>query len=81
VGQEEIIEFAKKYDPQVFTLIRMPQNRQYMGPHRERMAHLCAVMRMLVDHFVPRAASLGSPGADELRWLKPVRPAIRSRCG
>ena len=31
-------------------------------------------MRVLVDRFLPKAASLGSPGIDELRWLKPVRP-------
>jgi acyl dehydratase len=31
-------------------------------------------MRLLVDHFLSSAASLGSPGVDELRWLKPVRP-------
>jgi len=32
------------------------------------------MMRLLVDGFLPKAASLGSPGIDELRWLKPVRP-------
>jgi len=31
-------------------------------------------MRLIVDNFLPRSASLGSPGIDELRWLKPVRP-------
>ncbi len=32
------------------------------------------MMRLLVDHFLPRRAGLGSPGIDELRWLAPVRP-------
>jgi acyl dehydratase len=31
-------------------------------------------MRLLVDHVISPASSLGSPGCDELRWLKPVRP-------
>lgn len=31
-------------------------------------------MRLIVDHYVSRVASLGSPGIDEVRWLKPVRP-------
>ena len=31
-------------------------------------------MRLLVDNYVSRVASLGSPGVDEIRWLKPVRP-------
>ena len=32
------------------------------------------MMRLVVDHFLPQKASLGSPGIDELRWLRPVRP-------
>ena len=32
------------------------------------------MMRLVVDNFLPRKASLGSPGIDELRWLRPVRP-------
>ena len=37
------------------------------------------MMRMLVDHFVSSTASMGSPGIDELRWLRPVRPGDRLR--
>ena len=32
------------------------------------------MMRLLVDQYLPAASSLGSPGIDELRWLRPVRP-------
>src|SRR5262249_34923351 len=32
------------------------------------------MMRLLVDHFLPRQASIASPGIDELRWTRPVRP-------
>src|SRR5438132_11732475 len=37
------------------------------------------MMRLLVDHYLPPAASLGSPGIDELRWLRPVRPGDELR--
>jgi acyl dehydratase len=37
--------------------------------------HLCSLMmRMMADSFISRAASLGSPGVDEVRWLSPLRP-------
>ena len=32
------------------------------------------MMRLFADNFLPKAASLASPGIDELRWLQPVRP-------
>jgi acyl dehydratase len=32
------------------------------------------MMRLFVDHYLSRVASLSSPGVDELRWLRPVRP-------
>lgn len=37
--------------------------------------HTAAItMRLFATHFLSRASSLASPGIDELRWLKPVRP-------
>jgi acyl dehydratase len=32
------------------------------------------MMQVFVDYYLPKGASLGSPGLDELRWIKPVRP-------
>ena len=75
VKQEEIIEFAQKYDPQYFHID--PQKAEYSifggliasGWHTASM-----VMRLMVEHYLSPKASLGSPGIDELRWLKPVYP-------
>ncbi len=41
---------------------------------RQRLAHRRMMMRLFVDHFLPGQASLASPGIDELRWTRPVRP-------
>ena len=38
------------------------------------------MMRMMVDHFIPAESSLGSPGLDQTRWLRPVRPGDHLRC-
>ena len=42
--------------------------------------HTCAMaMRIMCDHYLLKAHSLGSPGMDSIRWLKPVRPNDRLR--
>ncbi len=75
VDEADIIEFAKRYDPQEFHIDPAEAAR---GPFHGLIAsgwHTCALMmRMLVDHYLSKASSLGSPGIDELRWLRPVRP-------
>ncbi|MGC9196136.1 MAG: MaoC family dehydratase [Syntrophobacteraceae bacterium] len=75
VDEAEIIEFAGRYDPQPFH--RDPKRAKssvYGGLIASGWHTSCLMMRLLVDHFLSSAASLGSPGVDELRWLKPVRP-------
>lgn len=76
VTREEVIEFASKYDPQPFHLDDEAAAQTYFGRLSASGWHTCAMtMRMMVEHFSQnRAASLGSPGIDELRWLKPVYP-------
>jgi acyl dehydratase len=75
VGEAEIIEFARKYDPQP---IHVDPDWARTGPFGGLIAsgwHTIALtMRLLVDNYLPAAASLGSPGIDELRWVRPVRP-------
>ncbi|NIQ89904.1 MAG: MaoC family dehydratase, partial [Deltaproteobacteria bacterium] len=75
VEQEEIISFAKRFDPQVFhTDPEGAKNTIFEGLIASGW-HTCGLMmRLFTDHFLPKAASLGSPGVDELRWNKPVRP-------
>ena len=74
-SEAEIIEFARRFDPQY---IHVDLERAVQGPFGGLIAsgwHTAAMMmRLIVDNFLPKSASLGSPGIDELRWLRPVRP-------
>ncbi|MEQ9662361.1 MAG: MaoC family dehydratase [Parasphingopyxis sp.] len=76
VTREEVIEFASKYDPQPFHLSDEAAKQTYFGRLSASGWHTGSmVMRMLVDNMENnRQAGLGSPGIDELRWLKPVYP-------
>ena len=75
VSEEDILEFANRFDPQVFHTDPEAARGTVYGGLIASGWHTCSlVMRMLVDHYLPGPASLGSPGVDELRWLKPVRP-------
>ena len=76
VTREEVIEFARKYDPQPFHLSDEAAAQTHFGRISASGWHTCAmVMRMMVDNISERKqAGLGSPGLDELRWLKPVYP-------
>jgi acyl dehydratase len=75
VSQDEIISFARQFDPQPF---HVDPGAAARGPFGGLVAsgwHTAAlVMRQLVDHYLPEEASLGSPGLDEMRWPDPVRP-------
>jgi acyl dehydratase len=75
VSEAEILEFARKYDPQP---IHVDPEWARTGPFGGLIAsgwHTTALtMRLLVDNYLPAAASLASPGIDELRWVRPVRP-------
>ena len=76
VTREEVLEFAARYDPQPFHLSDAFAATTHFGRISASGWHTCAmVMRMMVDNLTERKqAGLGSPGLDELRWLKPVYP-------
>ena len=75
IGESEIIEFAKKYDPQFFHVDPAAAAKGPFGGLIASGWHTGSLMmRLLADHFISKVASLGSPGIDELRWLRPVRP-------
>jgi len=80
VDEAEIIEFARRYDPQP---IHTDPDWARTGPFGGLIAsgwHTAAItMRLLVDQYLPAAASLASPGIDELRWHRPVRPGDELR--
>jgi acyl dehydratase len=74
VTEEEIIQFAQKFDPQVFHTDPVGARKSVYGGLIASGWHTCSLfMRLFVEHYLPGDASLGSPGVDELRWLKPVR--------
>ena len=76
VTREEVMDFAGKYDPHPFHLSDEAAAQTHFGRISASGWHTCAMtMRMLVDNITERKqAGLGSPGLDELRWLRPVYP-------
>ncbi|TPG15391.1 MaoC family dehydratase [Sphingomonas oligophenolica] len=82
VIREEVTEFAAKYDPQPFHLSDEAAAKTHFGRLSASGWHTCAMtMSMLVENLKNhRQAGLGSPGIDELKWLKPVYPGDTLRC-
>jgi acyl dehydratase len=76
VTREEVIAFAERYDPQPFHLSDEAAAKTHFGRIAASGWHTCAmVMGVIARHVVQtEQAGLGSPGIDELRWLKPVYP-------
>jgi acyl dehydratase len=75
VDESEIIAFGKKYDPQAFHVDPEAANGSTYGGLIASGWHTAAMtMRLLVEGYLSSTASLGSPGIDELRSIKPVRP-------
>lgn len=76
VTREEVLEFARKYDPQPFHLDDEAAARTHFGRISASGWHTCAMtMAMMVENMKQvRQAGLGSPGVDNLQWKKPVYP-------
>ena len=75
VEQDEIIDFARRFDPQDFhTDPDAAENTDFHGLVASGWHTAGLMMRLFVEHYLSKVASLGSPGVDELRWIKPVRP-------
>jgi acyl dehydratase len=76
VTRDEVIDFASKYDPQPFHLDDDAAAKTHFGRLSASGWHTAAMtMSMLVENLKnAKQAGLGSPGLDELRWLKPVYP-------
>ena len=72
---EEIKEFAEQFDPQPFHVDELAGRRSIFGNLCASGWHTCAMaMRLTVDNFLNESSSMGSPGLESLRWLKPVYP-------
>jgi len=72
--EEDIIAFARQFDPQPFHIDPEAAKKSFFKGLIASGWHTCSVgMRLMVDKYVNRSASLGSPGLDNIRWLAPVR--------
>ncbi|MEM8811849.1 MAG: MaoC family dehydratase [Pseudomonadota bacterium] len=70
---EEIVAFAEEFDPQPFHLDAEAGQKSLLGGHAASGWHTIAVlMRMTYDSFLHETLSLGSPGVDGLKWVRPV---------
>ena len=75
VDAAEIIAFGQRFDPQVFHTDPEGAKKTIYGGLIASGWHTSSLMmRLYSDHYLSSASSLGSPGVDEMRWVKPVRP-------
>lgn len=83
VDEADVVAFARRFDPQPFHVDAAAAARGPFGGLIASGWHTASLMmRLFVDHYLSHVASLGSPGVDELRWVRPVRPgdSLRVRC-
>lgn len=75
VERDEVLDFARRFDPQAFHTDPEAAEKTIFGGLIASGWHTAGLMmRLFAEHYLSKAASLGSPGVDELRWTKPVRP-------
>ena len=80
VSEDDIVGFARQYDPQpIHTDPAWAAEGPFHGLIASGIQTVAVVMRMYVDHYISRVASLASPGVDELRWVRPLRPGDELR--
>jgi len=75
VSEAEIIDFARRYDPQAMhTDPKAARSGRFGGLIASGWHTAALMMRLFTTNFLSPASSVASPGIDELRWLQPVRP-------
>jgi len=80
VTREEIVAFAAEFDPQPMHLDEAAASATLLGGLAASGWHICCLlMRVIADGFVLDSSSMGAPGIEELRWLKPLRPGTQIR--
>ena len=80
ITEEEILEYARRYDPQPFHVDReAAAESMFGGLIASGWMTGSIMMRLLVEHFISPISGMGSPGVDEVRWPKPVRAGDRLR--
>lgn len=82
VTREDVTDFARRFDPQPFHLDDAAAAKTHFGRLSASGWHTCAMtMAMLVENMKKhQQAGLGSPGVDNLRWVRPVYPGDVLRC-
>jgi len=80
VTREEIVAFAAEFDPQPMHLDEAAAGATLLGGLGASGWHSCCLfMRIIADGFILNSSSMGGPGVDEVRWLKPLRPGTQIR--
>jgi acyl dehydratase len=82
VSKDDILAFAREYDPQPFHVDEIAAKDSFIGTLIASGWHSCSLnMRLLADGLILDSSSMGSPGIEEVKWVKPVRPGdtLRSR--
>ncbi|MCA0311996.1 MAG: MaoC family dehydratase [Proteobacteria bacterium] len=75
VEREQVLAFARQYDPQPFHLDEAAAARSMFGRLSASGWHTCAMaMGLMVRGFLHESSSLGSPGLEKIQWLRPVYP-------
>jgi acyl dehydratase len=80
VTREEIVAFAAEFDPQPMHLDEAAASATLLGGlGASGWQTCCLLMRIIADGFLLDSTSMGAPGIDEVRWLKPLRPGTQIR--
>jgi acyl dehydratase len=80
VTREEIVAFAAEFDPQPMHLDEAAGSATMLGGLAASGWHTCCLlMRLLADGLLANATSMGAPGVDYIRWLRPLRPGTQIR--
>jgi acyl dehydratase len=82
VPKEALLAFAQEYDAQPFHVDEVAAKDSFIGTLIASGWHTCCInMRLIADEFILDSTSMGSPGIEEVKWVKPVRPGdtLRSR--
>ena len=75
LSEEDIVRFAREFDPQDFHTNPEAARQTPFGGLIASGWHTCGItMRLMCDGYLLETSCVGSPGLEELRWLKPVRP-------
>ena len=75
ISEADVLAFARRYDPQpIHTDLDFAKNGPFNGLIASGAHTIAIMMRLYVTHYLSHAASLASPGLDDLRWPRPVRP-------